>query len=158
MNQNQSADDLERALVTRALRDLPLRRAPATLEGRVLSELARRAAHPWWRRSFGQWPILARAVFLLICAGLIRLAFLEGAAAVAGVHSLHDSGVLPLSWARDVGVLAATAGNLVALLARTSPPSWVYEGIAVCAALYALLFGLGAAVYRTLILQPHNGR
>ena len=158
MNQNESADELERAVVTRALRDLPLRRAPATLEARVLGELARRAALPWWRRSFGHWPLPARAVFLVICAGLIWLAFLEGAVAVAGVHSLHDSAVLPLSWACDVGVLAATAGNLIALLARMAPPSWVYEGIAVCAALYALLFGLGAAVYRTLILQPHNGR
>ena len=158
MNQNESADDLDRAMVTRALRDLPLRRAPATLEARVMDELARRAALPWWRRSFGHWPIFARAVFLLICAGLVWLAFLEGAVAVAGVHSLHDSRLLPLTWARDVGVLAAAAGNLLALLARTSPPSWVYEGIAVCAALYALLFGLGAAVYRTLILQPHNGR
>jgi len=157
MNQNESRDELER-LMEGALKDLPLRRAPSTLEARVLGELARRAALPWWRRSFGHWPLLARAVFVVICAGLIRLAFLEGAVAGAGVRSLHESGVLPLSWMRDVGVLAAAAGNLMALLARTAPPFWVYEGIAVCAVLYAVLFGLSAAVYRTLFLQTHNGR
>ena len=157
MNQNESRDELER-LMEEAMKDLPLRRAPSTLEARVLGELARRAALPWWRRSFGHWPLFARALFVVICAGLIRLAFMEGAVAVAGVHSLHESGVLPLSWVRDVGVLAAAAGNLMALLARTAPPSWVYEGIAVCAVLYAVLFGLSAAVYRTLFLQTHNGR
>jgi hypothetical protein len=157
MNQNESRDELER-LMEEAMKDLPLRRAPSTLEARVLGELARRAALPWWRRSFGHWPLFARVLFVVICAGLIRLAFMEGAVAVAGVHSLHESGVLPLSWVRDVGVLAAAAGNLMALLARTAPPSWVYEGIAVCAVLYAVLFGLSAAVYRTLFLQTHNGR
>jgi hypothetical protein len=157
MNQNEPRDEVQR-LLERAMKDLPLRRAPATLEARVLGELARRAALPWWRRSFGHWPLPARAIFVVLCAGLIRLAFLEGSVAVAGVHSLHQSGVLPLSWLRDVGVLAATAGNLVALLARTAPPFWVYEGIAVCAVLYAVLFGLGAVVYRTLFLQTHNGR
>jgi hypothetical protein len=157
MNQNDSRDELER-LMNRAITNLPLRPAPSTLEARVLGELARRAALPWWRRSFGHWPLPARALFVVICAGLIRLAFLEGAVAVAGVHSLHESGVLPLSWLRDVGVLAAAAGNVAALLARTAPPAWVYEGIAVCAVLYAVLFGLSAAVYRTLFLQTHNGR
>ena len=84
----------------------------------MLAELERRAAFAWWRRSFSHWPLLARAAFLLVSAVLIRLALLEGAVAVAGVRSLHQSGMLSLSWAQDVGVLAATAGNLITLLAR----------------------------------------
>jgi hypothetical protein len=51
----------------------------------------------------------------------------------------------------------ASAGNLIALLAHALPPGFLYGGLAVCAALYAVLFGLGAAVYRTLYLQPKNG-
>jgi hypothetical protein len=54
--------------------------------------------------------------------------------------------------------LVGSAGNLVALLARIVPPAWAFAGIAVGALLYAVLFGLGAAGYRTLYLQPHNGR
>jgi hypothetical protein len=146
MTPHESHEALAR-LLDRTLHELPLRRAPLTLESRVLGELERRAALPWWRRSFAYWPPLARAAFVVICGALIRLAFLGGTTAVAGVRSL--------SW---VGVLTASAGNLATLLAHTAPPTWAYEGIAVCAVLYAVLFGLGAAVYRTLYLQPQNGR
>jgi hypothetical protein len=154
---NETDDNLARSL-GRMLHELPLRTAPATLEVRVLAELQRRAALAWWRRSFSQWPLLARVAFLVMSAALIRLTLLEGAIAVAGVRSLHDSGLLSPSWAHDAGVLAATAGNLISLLARIVPPAWAYAGIAAGAMLYAVLFGLGAAVYRTLYLQPQNGR
>ena len=56
-----------------------------------------------------------------------------------------------------VGALVASGGNLAALLAHIAPPAWLYGGIAVCALLYAVLFGLGAAMYRTLYLQPTAG-
>jgi hypothetical protein len=154
---NEPTEPLEQ-LLDRTLRELPLRRAPLTLESRVFGELERRAALPWWRRSFAHWPLLARAAFLVICGALIRLAFLGGATVIAGVRSLNESGDLSLSWAREVAVLMASAGNLATLLARTVPPIRLYEGIAVCAVLYAVLFGLGAAVYRMLYLQPINGR
>jgi hypothetical protein len=142
---NDPENKLERRL-DRTLRELPMRRAPATLETRVLGELHRRAALPWWRLSFTHWPLIARAVFVAICGVSIRLAFLGGATAAAGVRSL--------SWARQVGTLADSGGSLAALLARTAPPLWLYEGIAVCGVLYAILFGLGAAAYRTLYIQP----
>jgi hypothetical protein len=41
----------------------------------------------------------------------------------------------------------------MASLVRAVPPTWLYEGAAVGAVLYALLFGLGAAAYRTLYLK-----
>ena len=147
MTTNES-EALER-LFDRTLHELPLRRAPLTLESRVIRELERRAALPWWRRSFAHWPLLARAGFLVICAALIRLAFLGGATAVSGVRSL--------SWVREVGGLTASAANLLAVLAGIQPPTWAYAAMAVCAVLYAILFGLGAAVYRVLYLQPMNG-
>jgi hypothetical protein len=156
MTGNGSDDTLERR-VGRALHDLPLRRAPATLESRVLAELERRAALPWWRRSFAHWPLPARAAFLLTCTALIGIVFAGGSAALDGLHSLGNSGALSLSWARAAAVLMASAGNLIALLTRAVPAALLYAGLAVGAALYAVLFGLGAAVYRTLYLQPKNG-
>jgi hypothetical protein len=147
-----STDELNEAperLLDRALRALPLRRAPPTLESRVWRELERRAALAWWRLSFPHWPPLARAAFLLICAVLTGAAFLGGAAAMAALRSL--------GWARDVGMLMSSGANLAALLARFAPPAWLYGGIAVCALLYVVLFGLGAALYRTLYLQPAAG-
>jgi hypothetical protein len=143
-------------LLERTLRELPLRRAPAALETRVFSELARRAALSWWRRSFAHWPHLARVTFLVICGALIMVAFVGGDTVVAMVRSLLDFGTLP--WLHQAGVLVGSAGNLFALLARTVPPAWAFAGIAAGALLYLVLFGLGAAAYRTLYLQPHNGR
>lgn len=149
MSTNESHEALER-LLDRTLQELPLRRAPPTLESRVIRELDRRAALPWWRRSFAHWPLLARACFLVIGAALIRLALLGGATAVAGVRSL--------SWVRDMGELTASTANLIEAFARIQPPTWAYAGIALGAVLYAVLFALGAAGYRVLYLQPLNGR
>jgi len=148
MTTNESREALER-LLDRALRELPLRRAPRALETRVIRELERRAALAWWRRSFAHWPLLARAGFLVICGALISAAFLGGATAVTGIRSL--------SWVRELGGLTASAANLLAVLARIQPPTWAYAAMAVCAVLYAILFGLGAAGYRALYLQPMNG-
>ncbi|HSY94773.1 MAG TPA: hypothetical protein VK793_04095 [Steroidobacteraceae bacterium] len=148
MNTTDPQDPAEQRL-DRTLRDLPLRRAPPTLEARVCGELTRRAARPWWRRSFAQWPLPARAAFLVLCAVLIRLAFMGGSAAVAEVHSLP--------WARQAGVLVASLSNLTAAIAHISPPAWLYEGLAVCGVLYAVLFGLGAVMYRMLYLQSTAG-
>jgi hypothetical protein len=149
MNADEHDEMLERML-DQTLTALPLRPAPATLEARVLGELQRRAALPWWRRSFAHWPLPARAAFIALCAVSIGLA-LWGAAAAADV-------VLSLAWAREAGILLITGANLAASLSHAALPAWLYGVIAVIALLYAFLFGLGAAVYRTLYLQPSSGR
>jgi hypothetical protein len=123
-----SAEKLEQ-LLCRELSALPLRGAPDTLESRVFGELARREARPWWQRSFANWPVAPRVVFVLICIALIGATFLSGVSAVVGVRSLSEVG---------------------ALLVRVIPPSWFYGGLAVGAMLYVILFGLGAAAYRML--------
>src|SRR4051794_7570835 len=58
-------------LVCDVARTQPLRRAPASLEGRVLAQLA---PAPWWRRGFTNWPLAARAAFLVASIGFVRLA------------------------------------------------------------------------------------
>jgi len=147
-------DETLQRLLDGALRELPLRRAPPTLEARVLGELERRSALSWWRRSFMHWPAAARVGFLVTCAVLAAVVFAGGATAVAALRSLIESNAPSLSWAHQVGSLMVSAGNLLMLLARSLPLAWLYQGIAVCAVLYAVLFGLGAAGYRTLYLQP----
>lgn len=149
---SEAEQKLER-LIDRTLRGLPLRPAPTSLETRVLGELERRAALPWWRRSFAQWPQSARAAFVLMCGALVALAFPGGDWAAAGLRSLHVSGALSMPWAQQATALAGAASELGASLARAVPAHWVYGGLAVSAALYAALFGLGAAAYRTLYLD-----
>jgi hypothetical protein len=149
---NKRADSEERLaqLLSRELQALPLRRAPSTLESRVFGELARRAALPWWQRSFANWPMLPRVAFVLICVALISATFLGGISAVVGTRSLDQIGALLLAWMQPALIVMASAGGLAVLLVRVIPPLWLYGGLAVGAMLYVILFGLGAAAYRML--------
>jgi len=132
------------------LRDVPLRRAPSTLEARVMAELRHRASLPWWRRSFSHWPVRARAGFGLGSAALIAWILVGGASLMDMVQSLPEAGGRWLPWGRLAAALAEAVGELAAAIARAVPIAWVYEGLAVSAVLYAALFGLGIAGYRTL--------
>lgn len=142
---------LER-LIHQTLRELPARRAPRSLEGRVLAEIARRAALPWWRKSFAHWPMAARAVFLLLSAGLVKLALMATVWVMAGFDNLQFREAIStkFAWVEALGVVARTlieAGNSSL---QNLPALWLYGGIAVVGALYVTLFGLGAAAYRAL--------
>jgi hypothetical protein len=147
---------LERA-VDQALKGLPLRRAPGTLESRVIHELQRRAALPWWRVSFAHWPAAPRVAFVVICIALVAATILGGVSAFGGVGSLNEMAALVLSWAHPFLAVLSSAGGVTALLVHIIPPLWLYGGMAFGIVLYVTLFGLGAAAYRTLYLQPSSG-
>jgi hypothetical protein len=131
MNDPLEHDELE-PLVERALRDLPQRRAPRRLQSRILDELHSRSAGPWWRRKFAHWPLPARRALIAVCALLTGVSLVDG------------------PWA-----VAASAGRLA--FVRDMQP-WLDIGLGAGALLYMTLFGLGAAAYRTLYLQPSIGR
>jgi hypothetical protein len=149
----ESEQKLERVL-QQALGGLPPRRAPGTLETRVADELARRALLPWWRASFGSWPAPARVMFVLVCAVLVALTILGGVSAYLGDRSFDEAAAVLLSWAHPFLTVVSSAGGLVALLVHVIPPLWLYGTLGVGIFLYVTLFGLGAAVYRTLYLRP----
>jgi hypothetical protein len=150
MNERTDSDEKLERLLSRELRALPLRRAPGTLQSRVFGELARREACPWWQRSFANWPMAPRVVFVLICVALIGATFLSGVSAIVGVHSLSEVGALLLAWMQPALAVVASMGGMAALLVRVIPASWIYGGLAVGTMLYVILFGLGAAAYRML--------
>jgi hypothetical protein len=141
-------------LFDKMLRELPLRHAPATLEARVFRELERRAALPWWYRGFTSWPLAARAAFVALCGAIIGFTFLDGSWATAGARVLNGAGALAMSWIHPAVAATAWAGEFSALLVRVVPSAWLYGVFAAGAMLYAVLFGLGAAAYRTLYLPP----
>jgi hypothetical protein len=150
MNETSESEREAELLLDRVLRDLPVRQAPSTLEGRVLRELQRRAALPWWRHSFSRWPAPARIAFVLTCVALVGLALVGGAWALADLGSTHAFSAMSRPWVRQTLALVGVAGELSHSLASVVPPEWVYGGLAVSAALYTALFGLGIAAYRTL--------
>jgi hypothetical protein len=141
------------SFVDQLVRGQPLRRAPASLEARVLAQLAlQQTPIPWWRKGFTDWPLAARAAFLIASYGFVRLAIAGVMSIVAFVGSREIAGTA-ISWVHlGVEALSATA-SMCSLILRTIPPSWLY-GMAVCGfALYALLFGLGTVAYRTLYVE-----
>lgn len=137
-------DELERQL-TRALREQPLRRAPSTLERRVLAQIESGAAATSWRRGFAHWPVAARLVFLAASVGVVKLALSMAMWIATPLESPALSVDLPsqVAWLQTLMVAIAS-------VARTVPSLWVHAGLGVLAIMYAALFGIGASAYRTM--------
>jgi hypothetical protein len=155
MNPSSGEHEKLERLIHQTLRELPSRRAPRSLELRVLAELARRAALPWWRKSFAHWPMAARAAFVVLGAGIAAAFVFVAVSAQAG----FEPGVLAAMFIRefawvDAGLsLARSLGDFTGIVFRSIPPLWLYGGLAFVGAMYAALFGLGAAAYRTLYVN-----
>jgi len=138
-------------LVRQAVRALPPRRAPHALERRVRAELERRAALPWWRRSFAHWPAAARAAFVVLSLVLVGSFVVSGMWITTGVDArLPAAAAAPAGWLESALTVFRALGGCVDIVARNVPPLWLYGGLAILASLYLTLFGLGAAAYRVL--------
>ena len=139
-------------MVHATLRSLPDRRAPASLEARVLAAVEARAAIQWWHKSWSYWQQWVRAVFLVFCAGLAGLLVYTGVYVQTGFDTAQTSGTLApmLAFANRVMDIGRGLADFVALVMRHIPSLWLYGAIAFVAGLYAMLFGLSAAAYRTL--------
>jgi hypothetical protein len=146
-----SPEELEE-LIHRTLRDLPPRRAPRTLELRVLAELERLAALPWWRQNFAHWPLAARVAFLVASAGVVKVVLMAVVWTMAGYDNAQFASAFApqFAWFQAVTDLANTFANTCGAVIRNIPLLWLYGGAAAIAAMYAALFGLGAAAYRTI--------
>jgi hypothetical protein len=135
-------------IIHRTLRSLPDRRAPRSLEHRVMAAIAARAALPWWKQSFARWPLAARAGFLLASvAALLLVTFGSTAVDTAALASRTS---LRFGWLGVLRDAAAGTVDFAAIVFHAIPPLWLYGSVAALAALYLALFGLGATAYRTL--------
>jgi hypothetical protein len=119
----------------------------------VLDALARRVPLPWWRRSFGEWPAAARVVFGVTSTVLVVLTVLAAAAANANLGSLGASHALSTPVLHDASVFFVITRTLNVSLTSLLSSSWVLGCLIASAALYAALFGLAIAGYRTLYLN-----
>lgn len=129
--------------LSREARRLPLHKAPASLQADVLRELARRAARPWWQRTFLQWPLAARGAFLLATLLLIRPVLDLGGWIAAALAT-------PLRDAREGMWLLSALGRLAHSLIEVVPADLLYGMAGFIALLYGLLMALGAIAYRNL--------
>ena len=146
-----SPEDLEK-LIHQALQSLPDRRAPRSLESNVWAAIEAQQALPWWRQSFGYWPVAIRAVFLVftgVLAASLMALFIRVGPAVDTVATLSGAEFLS---ARLHSLFDGTT-NSWAQLTRNIPLNWTYAGVAILAAMYTALIGLGATAYRLLFFQ-----
>jgi len=135
-------DEIERQ-VTRALQEQPPRRAPSTLERRVLAQIEASATAIGWRRGFAHWPVAARVAFLAASVGVVKVALLVAMWLATPLASPAVSVQLPsqITWLQT---LLVAMGSVV----HTVPSVWVHAGIALLAIMYVALFGIGASAYR----------
>jgi hypothetical protein len=144
--------DVER-LVGQALRELPPREAPPTLESRVLQALERQAARPWWQRGFGRWPWGVRVAFGLAGVALAALTIPSSSRVLAELGAFH---ALMLPWLEGAFVVTGTLREMTGSFTRSVPADWLYVGLGASVALYAGLFGFGVAAYRLLYVQNRS--
>lgn len=140
-------DKLEK-LISAALREQPLRRAPAALEGRVLALIEARGALPGWRKGFAHWPMLARVAFILASFAIVRFALLATDLTVAAVNpsGLIEGAVSKVSW---IKVLA----EVMYASLRSIPEHWIWAVLIVAGAVYGVLIAISAVAYRTLYVS-----
>lgn len=146
-----TSEELEQ-FIHRELRGLPARHAPASLEGRVLAEIERRAAIAWYHKSWNHWPAAVRALFLAFATAFAGAAIWAGALFLQGVEPaaiLTQFGAR-FSWVVDLYDVAAWAVRFVGNQLAHLPKLWLYSTVAFIAALYATFIGLGATAYRFL--------
>lgn len=137
----------------RLLRQLPGRRAPATLAPRVLAELARRAQLIWYRRPWTDWPEALRWLSTLVLA-----------ATVAGTLRLLESGWTEaksspaLAGVQDVPVYwnaAETCSRSLLSLVQLVPANWWLMTAAALGMVTLGTLGLGTAAWRLARSSNH---
>lgn len=116
-------------LTARALRELPLRRAPSELEARVLAVIEQRARRSQWRGQLTARALAVRSALIAACCG--------------------SAVVVLLGWSR-LGALVAAHVN------SSSLGDWLLGGLLAAGVLYAMLFALIAIGYSTLYAAPER--
>jgi len=140
-------------LIDQTCREQPAVKAPRALRSRVFAALERRAALPWWRKSFVNWPMPMRIVFLLAAIGVVpatlnMMMWFNNQLAVAQPVSRS------LSWLQNasafISFLQSLSDYVGATLLHRIPVSMLYGAALGMLILYGLLVGLSAAAYRPL--------
>jgi len=158
---------LER-LMQRVLSELPLRRAPASLERRMIEAIEGRAGQALGRESsthvrrggFASWPLTARAALVACCLAsvIVVLLGLKELATRLPMLATEPSIAARLQALRDAGEAAAAVAAVPARLIRAIPPDWLLGALLATAMLYLALFALVAIGYSTLYATPERTR
>jgi hypothetical protein len=144
---------LER-LIHGVLREQPTRRAPASLEARVLARIQQQHAVASRSMGFSRWPIAARIALLVALAIVAKftldaVVWVFSTPAPVVTHTVESS----VTWAKSTASLFSSLLTLGQSLFNVIPGTWIALALAVAAGMYITLFVLGATAYRTLYLN-----
>jgi len=146
-----SPEELEQKIHS-LLREQPVHRAPMSLEARVLGEIARRHARPWWQQSYAHWPNAIKLTFLVFATGIAAAVALFSMQLLGLVSGESVTQVLtPLVGA--VNTLRHAGSTVVGVFTPSLSDissTYIYAALAVLGGAYAIMLGLGATAYRVL--------
>lgn len=137
------------------LRQIPDRRAPASLLPAVLAAVRAQAMLPWYRRTWLQWPPWVQLVSLVLASsGLVAgLCILEelliSFAATAPADAFFASGQMAAG-------LLATLGRVAVVLGRSVPSAFWIALIGVIGSAWIACLALGTACWKLARLQVHS--
>jgi hypothetical protein len=136
------------SLIDAELKELPPVKAPASLAPRVLALLEQRARLPWWQRAWWDWPLAAKAAFLVLAVALAGLAGGGGVMIDQGVVDYSQQVTERLTPVVSLWDPAQTLFEAAGLLwSKTGQPLLLFFLIGV-GALYVICLGLGTACVR----------
>ena len=140
------------ALIDAELKKLPPIPAPARLVPRVLTILEARAQAPWWQRAWWDWPLSARAGFILVSLAIV--AAFSGGGFVFGTEFTAYSQLTADRFTVGEGVLDSLTplANAGWLLWEKFQPLILYS-LAVAGVMYLACLGLGTACVRSALKQ-----
>jgi hypothetical protein len=146
MNREPQNDPLA-AWTDRALKQLPLRPAPASLMLQVLAAIRRQAALPWYRRPWLSWPRGLQLVSALSLSALIGaviwLVTQSGAPVEAAALAQRAETSVGL-----VGSVAEALGRATLVVLRSLSTPVVIGLLSMLGAAYLSCIGLGSACWR----------
>lgn len=149
--QSNPDPDLE-TLIDAELKELPSVPAPARLASRVLSILEDRAASPWWRRTWWDWPLSAKAAFVLLSLAIVA-AFSGGGIVFGNEFSTYSQLTADrLTFSGGLSDSVASLRNAVGLLWEKGQ-FLVIHTLILASVIYLGCLGLGTAVVRSALKQ-----
>ena len=136
------------ALLHRELKELPPLKAPSSLAPNVMAILAARSRVPWWQRAWWDWPVAAKAAFVVV-ALLVAGAFSGGGLFLGDGMSNYSLEVAGRFDFADsiLGNFAPLLGAFHRVWQEVAQPFLIYGAIA-AGAVYLMFIGVGTACFR----------
>ena len=136
------------ALLSDELKALPPLQAPATLATGVMAILAARARVPWWQRAWWDWPLSAKAAFVVLTIAVAGA--MGGGGHFLGEGAAGYSADLMERFNPADGIFGnfTPLADAAILMWHQFAQPFVFYGAVLAGALYLMFVGLGSVCFR----------